>query len=97
MGHVPRVCAQALRRAKLTQCLYKHGETPEEQWVQHFARSKLASMRAQPPVDTDVVIDVDLEMEAGAPRLWRRVRLSSATPMSALEDKARPDARFQGG
>jgi hypothetical protein len=82
-------------RRMTTQSLYgKFGksnieEPPERQYCQILAERKLAKLRAgPPPVDTDMIVDMVLSNVR--PRVWRRFRVSAATPLAALQDKVRP-------
>lgn len=79
------------QRRMFTQFAYARSTPPEIQWVEVLHQRKLQRLRAAPPSDRDLVVEVDLEVELTppAPRVWRRVRVSAKTPLATLNDKVR--------
>lgn len=79
--------ARDSQRRMMTQFTYENKDTPEVQWVKVLAGRKLRKIREEPPLQSDVIFDIELaEVE---PRVWRRVRVSAKTPLAALQDKVR--------
>jgi hypothetical protein len=76
-----------MQREMQAQSLYGYGtnDTPEVQWVKVLQQRKLQKLKELQPAQNDLVID--MKLDDVTPRVWRRVRVSAATPLLALQDK----------